>query len=417
MNNFFKKTAATLTLTATISATAFANIPIRNTFEEGGATVNWYAPQSRITILAEGDTLELFVNDTLAIVNGNEITLPNPIFIENGTSFLTNESLLAVLEALLIEASEENNEDIEVVYDGPRPTGFLHRIEHAGNTAYLFGTVHAGPSNMFPLHGMVYEAMLRSNVFATEIDMFPEITPELVEAMQNAISLPNNLTIADIFDEELYESFVYNVKSFGLEYEMFYRLSPTFLHFELLRTALAEAQDVDFGYAQNSVDVYVITHALERDIPVLGLVTNEQQLSHIAQAPIEVFIATAEIMGTLEEFVAELSEGGSLEIDFATPYINNDYNAINQLFLEDGTLNLDEALVRHNANVILNLRSREFAHSIIELLESFSGDEVLFVAVGASHVVRAGLVLDIELRNIVDFLIEEGVLVEPLWNN
>lgn len=420
MKNIFKKTVATLLITVTMATSAVANIPIRQTFEAGGATVNWYGDEARITILAEGDVLDLFLNSTRAVVNGNEIILPDFIFVEGGTSFLTEASLLAILDALILEVLDEevetieDNQSVQAVQDS-RPTGFLHRIEHAGNTAYLFGTLHAGPSYMFPLHDMVYEAMLRSDIFATEVSLSgEEYTEEDWMQLEAAILLPDDLTIADILSEEAYEWYVYATQTYGLRYQEFYRLSPTFIQFDLMRRAMAYAENVDFSGANSSVDLYVVEHALERELPIIGLVTNAQQMTHLSQAPLEVFEVVAATFPTFEAAVEEFSNV-ALTTEFAASYIANYISGLNAWALEEGSHG-HEALIRHNAETLLNTRSREFAHEIIRLLESFEEDEVLFIAIGVSHVIRYGNILGIELQNVVDFLREEGVVVEALFN-
>lgn len=410
MKNFWKKSIAASTIAVMATSTvAFASVPLRGAFEEGGAEVLWYAPEQRITITAYDDELVFFVNQTRALVNGIEVNLPEPIANVNGTSVITEASLQAVVDTLLaIDAPE-------YAYDGPRPTGFIHRIDHAGRVAYLFGTLHAGPAEMFPLADVVYEAMYRSTIFATEIDLFGEdYSPEELERLLSSILIPDGKTIYEILTPEAYERYVYALSTFGVPYAQFYRVSPTIMQMEVTRMVMAEVGDVDFAAATSSVDIYVVNHALRRELPTIGLVTNATQMENISHAPNEILNLTAISFPTLEELIYEVENSQIIDA-ISGPYILNDREGLNatNIVYDYGDYKI---LMTHQADVFLNMRSLEFAESILDIMEEMEEDDVLFVAVGVSHVVRAGLLGGIELRNIVDFLTEKGVLVTPIYN-
>lgn len=411
MKKFWKKSIITSTVAViTTSVVAFANaaIPIRTAFEELGADVSWYAPEQRITITIADydDEFVFFVSQTRAIINGSEFTLPDPVSNASGTSIITENSLQAVVDFLL-EYEEE-------VYLGPRPTGFIHRIEHEGRVAYLFGTLHAGPSEMFPLADVVYDAMYRSTIFATEIDLLAEnYSPEEVERLMNSIFIRDGQTIYDILTPEAYERYVYALSTFGMQYSQFYRISPTIMQMEVTRTVMAEVDNVDFAAATSSVDVYVVNHALRRGLPTIGLVTNAVQMENISHAPNEILNLTAGSFPTLEELTLELENSQIIDL-ISLPYILNDRDSLNAANLVEDYGDY-KILMTHQAEVFLNMRSLEFAESILSIMEEMDEEDVLFVAVGVSHVVRAGLLGGIELRNIVDFLTEKGVSVTPIY--
>jgi uncharacterized protein YbaP (TraB family) len=48
--------------------------------------------------------------------------------------------------------------------------GALYKLEYAGNTSWLFGTIHVGTPDFYPLEPRVTEAMQRATAIALEID-------------------------------------------------------------------------------------------------------------------------------------------------------------------------------------------------------------------------------------------------------
>src|SRR6185369_12677626 len=54
--------------------------------------------------------------------------------------------------------------------DVPR-RGALYRVHHEGKTSYLFGTIHVGKQDFFPLEPQVTEALAKSSSLVLELDV------------------------------------------------------------------------------------------------------------------------------------------------------------------------------------------------------------------------------------------------------
>ncbi|WP_229632069.1 TraB/GumN family protein [Pseudoduganella violaceinigra] len=54
--------------------------------------------------------------------------------------------------------------------DVPR-RGTLYRVHHEGKTSYLFGTIHVGKQDFFPLEAEVTEALAKSSALVLELDV------------------------------------------------------------------------------------------------------------------------------------------------------------------------------------------------------------------------------------------------------
>src|SRR5437868_4003887 len=51
------------------------------------------------------------------------------------------------------------------------PRGTLYRVRHQGNTSYLFGTIHVGKPEFYPLEPRVTKAFAESGRLVVEFDI------------------------------------------------------------------------------------------------------------------------------------------------------------------------------------------------------------------------------------------------------
>ena len=81
--------------------------PVRLAFEAAGGAVNWDSENALIIIEIEGSNIVLTPGSATALVNGESVSLSQPVTIENGTSFIDMADLTTISFALLgIEQSE-----------------------------------------------------------------------------------------------------------------------------------------------------------------------------------------------------------------------------------------------------------------------------------------------------------------------
>lgn len=66
--------------------------------------------------------------------------------------------------------------------DNGRPD--LWQVEKNGNTSYLFGSIHLGSPDMYPLSDVVYKAYENSNHLMVEIDLKPEDEAKMLPLVQ-----------------------------------------------------------------------------------------------------------------------------------------------------------------------------------------------------------------------------------------
>ena len=63
-------------------------LPVRFVAENLGATVGWDGATSTVTVKTDSTTIEIVIGKTTAKVNGKEITLDAPAFIDNSRTYL-----------------------------------------------------------------------------------------------------------------------------------------------------------------------------------------------------------------------------------------------------------------------------------------------------------------------------------------
>lgn len=89
-------------------------LPIRFIVENLGGEVAWNDVAQKVTITKGDLTIEIFVGQDIAFVNGKTVTLDSPAFIENGRTYLP---LRFVAENL--DASVTWQEDTKQIYIVP----------------------------------------------------------------------------------------------------------------------------------------------------------------------------------------------------------------------------------------------------------------------------------------------------------
>lgn len=313
----------------------------------------------------------------------------------------------------------------EVIDGGSDIHGAIHRIEYGDNVVYLFGSMHAGAAEWYPLSDVVEDAMARADVFAFEFDFTmatysPEEVAEVVATMQGDHVLPDGQTLAEFLPEDLYNNLVYHLPSYGVAYETIYRQNPVALVMNLqteVTMELFSEMDITPLY---SVDFYVLSIAMEEGAPLIGLEPTLQQLQ-IAFAPNEEILEAAGFDAfTVEEIMQDalvgfgsredLIEAVGDEMNLSEYYASNNLVRINELFQVTSEM-MDNAFGRYMIDVLMNFRSTYYANEIASLLRDTEEPTTFFVTVGLSHIMREGD----HLTNIVEQLDLLGIEAVPIF--
>jgi len=280
--------------------------------------------------------------------------------------------------------------------------GMISRVEHGGNVAYIFGSMHSGRANWFPLNPAVEEAMARADVFAFEVDMALMESPEVLMRTQQLIMLPPGTQLRDVLSDEGYARLTRNIGTFpNVRYEHIAGFTPMGALYVI---SIIEMTDIMGTQTQYSVDNYIHQVALAAGKPVIGLNDIFRGLDLAYGIPMEL---QREAFDDFEDFRA-MSESVA-DLALAEAYAAQDVARLRAALDAEMSADSDSALVQHLYHVNFDVRCNIFADEIARLLRETAEPTTFFITVGIGHLVSGGH------GQVLDLLEGMGFEVEPLW--
>ncbi|MCL1788002.1 MAG: TraB/GumN family protein [Defluviitaleaceae bacterium] len=376
-------------------------VSVRNAADAFDATVSWNRANQTVTITrADGSVRTLRVGEDGSFNRNGTIYMP----VDLATRLFQVAAQAPPLSAPPLSPA---NSPIH---------GHIHRIEHAGSVAYLFGSFHGGAPDWFPLAPVVENAMARADVFAFEIDLLMDAreTAAILESIQ---FLPAGQNARQLLGQNLYEQYVRTMNNwanyFGRQIlENIDRVHPAFQMFIL--TQALEAATFSTGGSAVTVDGYVLAFAQERRRPVVGLMDFEAQHRIFLTPPRDITREMARTFPTATSMRATLETNGISEYD-ALMYYYAGNNAAGLMRVVHGSFNrrTETIVERYEREMGLNHRSTVFAEEIVRLMEEADAPMTLFVTVGISHLIRHTVGDD--FTSIVEQLALMGIEAEPIF--
>jgi len=409
MKSFKRKTLAIFLILALVATSLMASplndverryendnayVSLRNAADAYDVAVAWNAADQSVTLTrGDGTTRNISVGEAGGFNDNGRVYIP----LEFATNFF-EEPWQIQFQAPLI--SQPRTTDAATATDEPSArgiagdgiTGGLHRLEHAGSVAYIFGSLHGGLDDWFPLADIVEDAMSRADIFAFEIDLTIGATEQLA-IINNIMFLPDSQSITDVLPEELYEHYIYVLTSWldnmvgGLQSEMYY-MNPAFLMLSLEQMMVSNLADIDVQ-AGITVDGYVVDVATRLGRPTVGLMDFEAQQRVLLTPPLEIMLYMIEQFLPYEEALAMMQTEGMEMLDqMIYYYLTNNAVGVIHASHPNFDASTESAYDRYFREVVLNDRSTLFANEIIRLLEDADEPIVLFVTIGKSHLFR-----------------------------
>lgn len=257
----------------------------------------------------------------------------------------------------------------------------LWRVVDEDTTIYLFGTVHALPSDVDWYSGPVKTALDESSTLVTEIDMSPEALAEIGPMIQQIAILPEGTSLRGMMSEEQRETYEAAMASLGVPPEAFDNLEPWFAALQLSNIAFAKA-----GFQpQNGTETVLeatVGDTKGRD----ALETPRYQFSIFDELPMDAQI------DYLVETAAEIDTLGPMLDEMIAEWAEGDVEALGHLL--NDALQSDPVL----AERLLYARNANWAVWIDDRLDT---PGTIFMAVGAGHL--AGT------NKLQDLLAERGI--------
>jgi len=291
------------------------------------------------------------------------------------------------------------NDPPPIVNDDPRPEihGLLSYVEYGDNRAYIFGSMHVGRPDFFPLADVVEQAMRRADTFAFEYDLTLDETLEGIVMALYFMILPDDETLATYLPPEAYAHLLAVLETFYyIDYELVEYMRPAAIDTLMMYFEIAPALGV---YAEYSVDEYVFEFAFDAGLPVLGLASMEHQLSLGFDLPHEVSVASVMAMPNRNTLLAQTRS-------LVDAYVAQNINALRALVTID-----DDGSCLYNTyfvDIIMTQRTSEFAQEIDRLLRETDEPTTFFITIGIAHLLHGH-------GNAFEVLEELGHTVNSLW--
>lgn len=270
--------------------------------------------------------------------------------------------------------------------------GMLYRIRHQGNTTYLFGTIHVGLPDFFPLESEVTRALTSASKLVLEIDV--RNNAPFQDALQKHGVYAGDDTLERHLSADSLAQLRNALHGFGIPFANVRHMKPW------LVTNLLIGLDLERNGYQRShgIEVFLLSLIDQQAKAVQELESAEYQMS--------LFDSMTDAMQEqyLRENLAELNDGNALRRARALidAWANANGNALEQLVRDSQNEKTTSSEFMHR--ILLDKRNPEMANKIEVLLKN---DATTFVGVGLLHLVGE--------TGLPKLLRERGYQVEKLY--
>lgn len=271
--------------------------------------------------------------------------------------------------------------------------GALFKVQDASHTLYLFGTIHVGAPDFYPLEPTVTRALHEAGALALEID--PTADPRLAASavLKYGMDAPGGKAPADC-RQVLAPRVTPLLQKYGIPAEAAAPMKPW-----MLASVLAISEFSTLGYrADLAVDSYLSQQAKQRRIPVLELESMESQLALFGG------MTPDEQCRFLEDSVASIEDKDQKEEarEIANAWRTADAAAFERLAAKAAT---DPSFAAQFVQkVLLDGRNPALADGIANLLKR---EKSSLAAIGVLHLVGS--------QSVPDLLRKKGLKVERIY--
>ena len=248
--------------------------------------------------------------------------------------------------------------------------GALFKVTKAGQTSYLFGTIHVGAKSFYPLAPEVNEALAGASQLVLELDT--RAADDYQRALAAHASYPQGEHIAKHVSADTMARLTRALHAVGITVRSVAHLRPWLLANHLMGLELERS-----GFARShGNEVFLLEQAQQRGTAVAELESADYQLALFAT------MDDADAERYLREALAELSDGTSLRKALATidAWASGDHAALDALI--PAAVNGGSVMADFTRRKLLGKRNPEMAARIETLMR---GAKTTFVGVGLLH--------------------------------
>ncbi|WP_251034758.1 TraB/GumN family protein [Paenibacillus polymyxa] len=264
---------------------------------------------------------------------------------------------------------QDNEQQIsEPALDYEGNGGFLWKVLHGKTTMYVYGTIHLGHPDFYPLASGIEKAYEDADVILPEINMFKVDVNE--EKIKEMALFEDDTTLDDVLSEASYAKLSEIFEAHEMTLADYNHFQPWFLG-TLLNQISNEESELAPEYG---VDLYFLQRALEDNKEIVDLETVEMQYEVQSGFSMETQVQM------LEGSIADHEETASFLNQLGYNWVHGNEDAFkNQL--TEGFESVDEKYQQ----AINDTRNIHMAHKLDEILQTDDG-QTYFVFIGAAHV-------------------------------
>lgn len=313
-------------------------------------------------------------------LNVNNETDPIDYLVSEGILRGNGEDLKLEEKATIEEAITFYVRGIRKIYEKADlgSKGVFYKIKNKGNTAYLFGTVHLGDVDMYPIHNSRIQALIESDVVLPELNLLDQNT--ILEVGTSQFRTDGS-ELKDEIGEELFNELAALFTQMGVTEEVLNTME-TWAVINNLSNMIMLLDDPTAPLL--GIDMYVLTNSMFLGKEIQPLETVETQ------------------MGTLDEYYRNFSDESKKTIRELLDGLD-DEEVIKETQDELKTMMKawkegdEEVIVElfegdESSQILVKERDPEMAKKIKELLKK-DGENTYFVMVGSGHYSPEGSVL------------------------
>lgn len=267
-------------------------------------------------------------------------------------------------------------------------------LDAKGSELYLFGSIHVGKPDFYPLPGEIEAIYSESDYVVFEVDPTTASDPSVIVNMQTRGMLPQGQTLADIVSPDIISDFRRVMGNMGLPAENFMGMQPWFL--TLMLTGL---QMNALGYLpQYGLESYFLAQK-PASTNILELESIQEQIGFLQQLNAESYL----------EYTLKSFETGDAEIEsLISAWKCADKEPLTAMLFadfEDESLTaVDRADMEALMEALYTQRNIDMAATIEDFVAGETGS--YFVVVGSAHLLGEG--------SVITHLREAGFQIQPV---
>jgi uncharacterized protein YbaP (TraB family) len=259
----------------------------------------------------------------------------------------------------------------------------LWEARTGAKTVYLFGTIHVGRADMYPLPKSVEDAWRASRTVALEAEIWNQ--DAVLSAMQIGV-LPAGRSLERELPAELYAKLQRTLAANNVPPEAIRQLKPFMAMFTLV-----QLEYMKLGYVPEAgLDLHFAQRAVAEGKPLVGLETISGQMKMMdgLSAPLQQAMLTM----TLEDIGA--GSMAPMANRLVSSWRTGDALTVHEM-LDSEASRLPAPLAEEFREKFLGRRNRAMLAGIEKTL---AGSDTVFVAIGALHLIGPDSIIDLLAR-------------------